>query len=441
MPPKSDKKLLNERTLPNVIEYERIVLGTCLEVAGAFDVVSVKLEATDFHHGAHIEIYSLMLQMGQSNDIINISTLLQKITLLEKEELREHVLNCSDCLCVLENIDYYVDKIIAKSKQRSLIMFGLRIQQICFSGEEDSVILDKVDHEYQVARHDRSESNISSANDMMVLTLDDMHSRHQGKVMGYKTGIYELDNTIGEFAKGDMIVIAGRPSMGKTAIATSIMINQIRSGIRVGFLSLEMKKKAIGYRMISVESGLNLYKIMHGMTAKNEALDLQRAISRIANYPLWIDDTPNLTWMKVKSFARQMIARYGIQILYIDHLHKMDYVDQNPTTGYEKITKGISAMGKELDIPTVLLSQLKRLDAKKKNDRRPTLDDLRWSGSIEQDADTVILIHREEYYTKSADDKGKAELIVAKQRNGPTETANCYFNSMCAHFKSSEAGF
>jgi replicative DNA helicase len=427
--------LSKDYVTPNVVDFERIIIGSCIMIKGVVDIVSTKIDACDFYNTSHAEIYSAIIGLLEKNELINETTVKVKLDTANKPELVEVIWSCCETVCTIENIDYYIDKVLAKSKLRELITFGVGIGPMVAASNDDWNVVDKIDQKYNAVRFKKTDSSISSAKHMMQITVDDMHARHQKKVMGYKTGILELDNTIGELAKGDLVVIAGRPSMGKTALATSIALNQLKSGIKVGFLSLEMKEKAIGYRMVSVESGLNLFKIMHGLTSRSESPQLHAAISRISEYLFYIDDTPGLTWMRSKSIVRQMISRFGIQVVYLDHLHKMDYVDQNPTTGYEKITKGLSAAAKEMDIPIILLSQLKRLDKKKKDDRRPSLDDLRWSGGIEQDADTVILVHREEYYTKADEDKGKAELIVAKQRNGPTETVQCRFNAMCAHFE------
>lgn len=427
--PKHDGSLLP----PQALDLERVILGTCFVVPGAVDVVSAKIMAEDFYSMANREVYQIILDLYNENSPIDVVAVSSRAEHTGKTELIEYVFELVENICALENLDYYIGKVIAKAKLRSIINISGSVFAQSNKSDKDDEIIEQAASDLQNAINDRSGSKILCANQMVVATIDDMHYRHQGKVMGYTTGIKSLDEVVGEFSKGDLIVIAGRPSMGKTAIATSIMLNQLQQGVKVGFLSLEMRTKAIGYRMVSALTGLNLFKVMHGMTPRHEAHQLYAAFSKISEMSFWIDDTPNLTAMKVRALTRQMITVYGIQILYIDHLAKMD-VGDDEYHGLTKATKLISAGAKDMDIPIVLLHQLRRSDDKKK-EHRPTLQHLRGSGAIEQDADTVIFVHREEYYTHKDEDKGVAELIVAKQRNGPTETAICEFVAQSAHFR------
>lgn len=426
-----------DRPPPQALDYERVLIGSAITVPGALDIIYDKVQDDDFFSTVHRMIFGLLKQMSDNRELIDLITVTHKAEVSGYPDIINEIAETSESISTLENIDYYIDRVKEVGTERRLEGFGNRIRNIRDHEKDHEEFLDAVDAAYQEARYTGVPSQIFAAREMVSATVDNMYARHGGDTMGYKTGIKELDGIIGEFTMGDLVVLAGRPSQGKTAAAVSMMINQERDGVKTGFLSLEMSKVWIGYRKCSIISGVQLFKLSHGMSSREDTKVIGEAFAEIAELPFWIDDTPAITVMKARSVIRQMISRFGVQIVYIDHLHLMDHKNDNLTIGIGKTTSMLKATAKEFNIPIVVLSQLVKKD-KKVRENRPTLSDLRWSADIEQDADVIIFVHREESYTKKPEDAGLAELIVAKQRNGPTETAHVSFNKSTAHFHNKE---
>lgn len=421
--------------VPVVLEIERALIGSSIIVKGMVDSVLEMTSEDDYYFQANREIYKLLALMVTNGESIDPTTIVAKAEEVGKVGLIEQIVSALENIITIENAEEnYIPKLIEKATERRMIDFGKSVPGIISSEDSHEKRIDEVDKKYYEARYRTGMSKITSAIDLVRQTLDDMYARHSGKLVGYKTGLVALDKIIGEFQQEDLVVIAGRPSSGKTSLAVSIMLTFLFSGIKVGFLSVEMSKKQICYRMASMLSGVSLFKIIHGMTSKSEFPALQSALSKISELPLQIEDSPNITAVRAKSIMRHMVSRGGAQVIFIDHLHEMQYEGTDQNTGLEKICAVMKGAAKEFQIPVILLAQLSRGDSKVK-DKRPTLTALRGSGSIEQKADVVIFVHREELYDKKDEElKGKAELIVAKQRNGPTETAEVRFKHITTQF-------
>jgi replicative DNA helicase len=265
-------------------------------------------------------------------------------------------------------------------------------------------------------------------------------TRHRGEMIGIPTGFTDIDKLLGGLQRSDMIILAGRPSMGKTGLALSFGHNAAKKyGQRVAFFSLEMSNEQIVQRLIAAETGIDSQRLRRGEIADEEWGRFVKATSDLAETNLFIDDTPSISALEMRTKARRLHAEFGLDLLVVDYLQLMrgDYRSENRVQEISSISRSLKALARELNVPVLALSQLSR-GVESRTDKRPILSDLRDSGAIEQDADVVIFIYRDEMYNENTERKNIADIIVAKHRNGPTGSVALYFKKELAQFREAE---
>jgi len=424
-----------DRTPPQSEEAEKFVLGTCLIDGAALDLAMDKLNEEDFYSRKHQKLFTVMKDMtvtGRQVDVVTIDSVLDEKGL--KEELFTLIVELSETVAALESIENYCNIILDKSITRKLLQVSREIADECFKSENILELIESAENKVLKAAERRNTTEIKTSNDMMKETWGEIERITKGGRIGITTGFQQLDNIVGGYENGQFIVLAGRTSMGKSACCLSMIANQtLVHQIPTALFSLEMPAVSLGQRLLSIESNIGLWNIRKAVMSKSYFEIIGEKIGKIANAPLYIDDNSGLTISRLRSTLRRMINKYGIQQAYIDHLHLMNYEGNDPTYGTSMISKGLQQTARDFNIPIIGLSQLNRADKKSKI-HRPVLGDLRQSGSLEQDSALVIFVHREHYYTKDDADKGYAEIIVEKQRNGPLQSLKMGWKWECAKF-------
>ena len=424
-----------QRIPPQSEEAEKFVLGTCLIDGAALDLAMDKLNEEDFYSRKHQKLFTVMKDMtvtGRQVDVVTIQSVLDEKGL--REELFTLILDLSENVSALSSIENYCNIILDKSITRKLLTVSREIADECFKSENILELIELAENKVLKAAERRNTTEVKTANDIMVETNKEIERVTAGGRIGITTGFQQLDDIVGGYEKGQFIVLAGRTSMGKSACCLSMIANQtLVHQIPTALFSLEMPAVSLGQRLLSIESGVKLWNIRKAYIKGEDNILINEKISKIAGAPLYLDDNSGLTISRLRSTLRRMINKYGVQQAYIDHLHLMNYEGNDPTHGTSMISKGLQQTARDFNIPIIGLSQLNRADKKTKN-YRPVLGDLRQSGSIEQDSALVIFVHREYYYTKKDEDKGWAEIIVEKQRNGPLQSLKMGWKWECAKF-------
>ena len=434
-----------ERIPPQSLDVERTVLGSMLADVNCVSIAVEKLDETSFHMRANREIFTTMKSMFERNvtiDIVTIAEELKKNRLLDDVGGEPYIGELAQSIATFSNIEYYCGILIEKATARNLIKNAAEITLECYEGRKNKdELIDYAESKiFDVsAKNDLQRNTIYSMHSVVMDTIDDMSIRHDPKSeYGYKTGLKELDDMIGYFSESEYIILAGRPANGKTALMLTIAVNMALDGIKVGIISLEMTRKQLGYRINSIFSEVSVFKMMHGYTSRSDAPVIQESFSKMVDLPIWVDDTARVGIMKVRSTIRQMMRKHGCQIFFIDHLHMMDYKRREEYAELSEISGWVFKTKKEFNIPIILLCQLDKPDRRKKIGR-PTSADLRGTGALHQDAETIMFVHRPELYEEKEDKKrelsGVAEIIIDKSRNGPTGIADVMFDKTTVQFK------
>jgi replicative DNA helicase len=328
-----------------------------------------------------------------------------------------------------------------KSSLRSIIRFSEIAISESMALEKSDSIISNIERGIIKCTDRPEEGAFQRLGDSLSKTFEENTKRSQGQIKGIPTGSGELDSFLGGLEPGDVTVLGGRPSQGKTALATGIILHAAQLGHKCALFTMEMSKKQMTNRFLCSVARQNVHALMHGFLKHDGHIEIQKAAGIIDGLPIYMDDTSGVTPGYVKSKTRGMKRRDGVELVIIDYLQLM-HTEKECRSEYDKITAispEIKRIAKDLDVHVLALSQLSRLNksdktGKRKENHRPNMSDLRQSGQIEQDADNVILIHREEKYNPQPDNLGMAEIIVDKQRNGPTGIANCRFEAKCARF-------
>ena len=423
---------------PQNIEAEKCVLGSILIESQSILKIVEKLRPDDFYLETHRIIYKAMVGLfnrSQPQDIIAVTNALRDSNQLEIVGGLAYVASLSDMFPVTANINHYIDIILEKSILRQLITASSRINEGCYEKQGSlGNILDEAESAIFAISNSRSQSAYKAVSEFVKRSFDrvDKLSKSNDPITGVPTGFERFDALTAGLQPANLIIIAARPSMGKTALAMNIAQNAaIKSKIPVGVFSLEMSGNELAMRMLCSVGHIDLRKVRTGqLNSDREWEKLVWAAGELENAPIYIDETPAITILELRAKARRMKIEHDIGLVIVDYLQLMKGPQhlQNREQEVSEISRSLKALAKEIDIPVVALSQLNRAMAARKNSR-PQLSDLRDSGAIEQDADVVCFIHREEIVNPDPNisDRGISELIIGKQRNGPTGSIRLTF--------------
>ncbi len=445
MASKNPEQLLNVQ--PQALEAEQAVLGSMLMSKEAVSKAMQWLSANHFYKDAHMRIFSCMIGLfdkGEPIDTVSVVDRLKKKKELESVGGAYYITGLVEAVPTTANVEHYAKIVLEKHLLRKLIEVSHSVSKEAF---EDSQAVDDILDTAESAIFSISEKRLRGGfkhiDPILHDTfekLDAIHSK-AGTVTGVPSGLIDLDEMTSGFHAGELIIVAGRPGMGKTALALTMGRNAaILDKTGVGIFSLEMANHQLAMRLLCAEGKVDSHLVRTGKLPKTQWKNLSLAVGSLAEAPIYLDDTPGMTVLEVRAKARRLKAEHDIGLLVVDYLQLM-----NGPKGMESrqqeistISRSLKGLAKELDIPVIGLSQLSRA-VESRSDRRPQLSDLRESGAIEQDADLVVFLYRPWVYNQEDEDRGKAEIIVAKQRNGPTGKVDVTFIDRFARFENMAA--
>jgi len=429
------------RVPPQSSNAEAAVIGCMLidpkSIPKAFQILNIN----SFYNSSNSIIFKIMLELFDENktiDTISVISELEKKGKLETIGGAYYITGLSSEAPTSENIEYYANLVQEKYILRKIIETSRDLSTNAYDSKEDvSSILDKAEKTIFELSQNSQRGHFQSIEPLLHNVMDKLGTSKSEGVSGIATGYYELDKYLSGFQNSDFIVIAGRPSMGKTALALSLARNiSIDYGHSVGMFSLEMSNIQLVERLITAEAKVNSHQVRSGKLPKNDWKKLSAAAGPLSEAKLFIDDTPGLNIMEIRAKARRLKLEKDIDILIIDYMQLITGFDKSESRQQEisMISRSLKALAKELDIPVIALSQLSRAPETRTN-HRPIMSDLRESGAIEQDADIVLFVYRKFVYSRSEDDKGVGEIIISKHRNGPTGSIEVAFIDSYARFE------
>jgi len=430
------------RTLPQSEESERAVLGGVLLDPRQLPVVSGRLVPDDFFHERHRLIYQAMLELQNEQVTIDLRTLQARLEQKAKFEAAggiSYLATLDLDLPDLGRLEQYVDIVKERSVRRSLIQVCRDVTRDCLDGGLTAQqALDRAEQSVLQLGEQALKRGFVPFAKIVDETLEVLEDRPGTTLIGLSTGFIDFDRMSHGLNRGNLIVIAGRPGMGKTSLALNFAQHiAIRSGKTVGIFSLEMSQQELALRILCSEADVQFGRLRAGHLSQQQWTKVIQTMRNIQRAPLFIDDTASPTLLEVASKARRLKAEKGLELLILDYLQLMQAGGRYENRNLEiaAITRSLKQLAKELDLPVVVISQLSRQPERRGSDHRPQLSDLRESGSIEQDADLVAFIYRDEMYNREDESvKGMAELIVAKHRNGETGTIQLVFMGETTRF-------
>ena len=426
-----------ERTLPHNLDAERSVLGAILIDNEAFNVAASVIDARAFFRDAHRRIFDRMVALSERSQPIDLVTLkeeLERAGELDEVGGPAYIAALLDGVPRTTNVEYYARIVKEKSTLRHLIYSANKILANAYEADQDAdLILDEAESAIFSVADDRIKSGFVPMRELVKDSFPKIEQlfEHKSFITGISTGFADIDKMTRGFQRGDLIIVAARPSMGKTSLVLNIAQHVAANRHVAGFFSLEMSKEQLFMRMLASEAKIDNYRLMSGQIGQKEYGNITHALETLSDAQLYIDDTAGAGVLEMRAKARRLQAEQGLDLLAVDYIQLMTGRGrfENRTLELASISRSLKGLAKELNVPIVVLSQLSRAP-ESRSDRRPQLSDLRESGALEQDADVVILIFREEMYKQSnepAETDGIAELIVAKQRNGPTGVVKLAF--------------
>jgi replicative DNA helicase len=433
----------HERLPPQAPDVERTVLGSMMIDSIAVETAMQHLDEGVFYASAHNHIFACMKEMADKNvpiDIITLSEALRKKGLLDAVGGTPYLSQLAESVATSANVEYYARILVDKATLRSLISTSAEITTDCFRDEkEPKQVLDDAESRIFSISEARIATSFQSIGQLLPKTFEEIEQYGKGGINGVPTGFTLLDELTTGLQRSDLVIVAGRPSMGKTALALSIALNAAVKGRKaVAIFSLEMSKEQVVQRMLCAEARVNMHQLRSGKLPKRDFPKLSIAAGPLAEAPIFVDDTPAISVLEIRAKARRLKRQGNLDLIMIDYLQLMNTSTkaENRQQEISQISRSLKGLAKELAIPVVALSQLSRAVETRGGDKRPQLADLRESGAIEQDADVVMFVYRGEYYFPDDENlRGKAELIIGKQRNGPTDTVQLSFIREFARFE------
>ena len=426
-----------DRMPPASIEAEQAVLGAMLLKPDAVTTAAEELSADDFYRETHRLIFEAMMELKERTEPVDLVTLTEQLKKADKLAKIGGIPALSliaNSVPTAANVHYHARIVHEKAQLRSLINAATEIAGAAYeSADEVEDIMDSAEKRIlQVASGQRSKDFVP-LQDILLDTLEqiDLRYNNKGSITGLPTGFTELDHLTAGLQKSDLILVAARPSMGKTAFTLNIAAHVVlRAKEPVAFFSLEMSKEQLVQRLLCSEGRIDSQRLRVGELEEKEWGDLIDTANRLSAAPLYIDDTPGITVMELRSKARRLKAEHGLSLIVIDYLQLMQgrasKSGDNRQQEISEISRSLKALARELNVPVIALSQLSR-SVESRQIKRPMLSDLRESGSLEQDADIVMFLYREDYYDPETENKNITEVIIAKHRNGPVDTVDLTF--------------
>ena len=428
------------RTLPHNLEAEKSVLGAILIHNEAFNHAAELIDSRDFFRDAHRRIFEKMIGLSERGNAIDFVTLKEELSRggeLEEVGGPAYIASLADGVPRSANVEYYARIVKEKSTLRNLIHSANKILTEAYQAEEEpDLILDEAERAIFAIAEDRIRAGFTPLRDLVqgsFATIEKLQ-QHKGMVTGVPTGFVDLDEITSGLQPSDLVLVAARPSMGKTSFVLNIAQHiGTSTDMTVGFFSLEMSKEQLFMRMLTGEARIDAHRFRTGYLSEKDYGRLSHALGTLAEARVFIDDTASIGVLEMRAKARRLKAEHGLNLLIIDYLQLMSGRGRFESRQQEiaQISRSLKGLAKELQIPVVALSQLSRA-SETRSDHRPQLSDLRESGALEQDADVVMFIYREEQYrdadgNQNQEAEGTAEIIIGKQRNGPIGTVKLAF--------------
>ncbi|ADB95182.1 replicative DNA helicase [Candidatus Atelocyanobacterium thalassae] len=439
--------MTNNNIPPQNIEAEESILGGILLDPEAMGRIVDLITPESFYVRAHQEIYEAALKLhsqGKPTDFLTVKSVLEDHLLLEKIGGIDKLTQLLDRTVSAVNIDRYAALIMDKYLRRQLISSGHEIVSLGFETTRDlEIVLDESEKKIFGLTQKRPQGGLVPISDTIIQTFNELEKLHnQTALPGIETGFYDLDAMTGGLQRSDLIIIAGRPSMGKTAFGLGLVAHIAKNfNLPVAIFSLEMSKEQLSMRLLASEAEIESNRLRSGRFVQDDYSTISTAIGTLSNLPIYIDDSANVTVMQVRSQVRRLLAekKGDFGLVLIDYLQLMEGAEKdNRVQELSKMTRSLKGLAREIKAPVIALSQLSR-GVEARNNKRPMMSDLRESGSIEQDADLIMMLYRDEYYNPETIDKGVTELILTKHRNGPTGTVKLLFQAELTKFLNMQA--
>jgi len=438
-----DFEALPESVPPQNLEAEEAVLGGILLDPDAIGRVADVLQPEAFYLGAHREIYRTALMLhsqGKPTDLTAMAAWLADTSQLEKVGGSARLMELVDRTLSTASIDQVARLVMDKYLRRRLIRSGNEVIQLGFDQSKPmEQVLDEAEQKIFAISQEKPSQGLTPTAEILTRTFEEIETRSLGTALaGLPVNFYDLDAMTQGLQRSDLLIVAGRPAMGKTSIVLNIARNVAQlHDLPVCIFSLEMSKEQLTYRLLSMEVGIESGRLRTGRLHQEEWPLLGQGISNLSRLPLYIDDKPNAGVLEMRSLCRRLMAETGkeLGLVVIDYLQLMEGSgSDNRVQELSRITRSLKGMARELNVPVMALSQLSR-GVESRTNKRPMLSDLRESGSIEQDADLVMMIYRDEYYNPETPDRGITEVIITKHRNGPVGTCKLLFEPQFTRFR------
>ena len=435
---------LPERVPPQNIEAEQSVLGAMLIKKEAITQAQELLRPDDFYREAHRIVFETMLELAGDNEAVDLVTLteaLRKKEMLEKVGGISFITALANYVPTAANIVYHAQIVKEKSELRHLIDAATEIASAAYEATDDvKDIMDDAEKKILAVAANQTGGAFEPIRNIVIDTVGRVETlyENQGGLTGISTGFRDLDRDTSGLQKSDLILVAARPSMGKTAFTLNIATYAALHGHTVAFFSLEMSKEQLVQRMLCSEGGIDSQRLRTGQLEDADWDRLINTADRISKASIYIDDTAGINVMDLRSKARRLKAEHGLDLIVIDYLQLMqgrpNKNGDNRQQEISEISRSLKALARELNVPVIALSQLSR-SVEARQVKRPMLSDLRESGSLEQDADIVMFLYREDYYDQETERKNITEVIIAKHRNGPIGTIELFFQKEFTKFR------
>ena len=443
--------MIEERVPPQNLEAEQAVLGAMLIDKEAIAKASEILTSSDFYREAHRVIFNAMLELYNKNeavDMVTVTEILKRDNKLEDIGGLAYITSLANVVLTAANVKYHADIVAEKSVLRQLVRVSTEIAAMGYEANEDvGTLLDTAESRILEISNRKKKADFTPINDVLMESVQNIEKliNNKGGLTGLPSGFADLDKLTSGLHPSDFIILAARPSMGKTALALNIVQNvALRAHKKIGgeprsvaFFSLEMSKEQLVNRMLCAEAGIDSQRLRVGEMGDKDWDALWGACDLMSKAKIYIDDTAGITVMDMRSRARRLKAEHGLDLIVVDYLQLMQGSGKRNNSGdrqqeVSEISRSLKALARELDVPVLALSQLSR-SVEARQVKRPMLSDLRESGSLEQDADIVAFLYREDYYNPETENK-HTELIIAKHRNGPVDTVNLFFHKQFTKF-------